>query len=272
MKTAVMKSVLGVLVLVTSLVASADENVQQNNVGVTGAPAYSVVAQNRASNGRSVWVTMYNMFGSVREARCLRDGQDTTFSGYYPPLEYYIRAEVKENLDCSGGNLDDIETKVEPTRGVYAKVLSYPDGGRERYMWRVTMSPESVKPRVRPLLSEEQVAQVRQDSLQVQGGSTIEAHNALRNGKSVWVTIYNVFQDIRDSGCVQPGERRGWGGYYDYGFAYSVRFEVKDGPNCSGVTLYDNSIGIRDVSGLKGARIMNINEGGQSKYILANYE
>jgi hypothetical protein len=271
MKLNVMKSVLGVLIFATSLQAAADETAQQINVATTGAPPFSVMAQNRASNGRSVWMTMYNMFGSVREARCVRDGDQTLFEGYMPPLRYYIRAEVKEYTNCGGATLADLESEVEPTRGVYAKLLSYPDGGGDAYMWRVTMSPEA-RPHVQPELTQEQRAQLEQDSFNAKAGSTIEAHNALRNGKTVWVTIYNVFDSIRDYGCLQPGEKHGWDGYNDFGFAYRVRFEVKDGANCSGNTSHDTSVYLNDISGTKGARIMNITEGGQLKYITAKYE
>jgi hypothetical protein len=123
-----------------------------------------------------------------------------------------------------------------------------------------------------PQVSKEVYEQAEAEGLKVRGGSTLEATNGVNNGKSVWVTIYNVFDSIRDSGCVQPGERRGWDDYYDMHFAYRMRFEVKDGVNCSGNTIYDSSAGISDIHGTKGAMITNIKEGGVEKYIISNYE
>ncbi len=272
MKTKVMKSVLAVLVFATSAKAVADENVQVK--AGQEPPPWSVLAQNRVSNGKSVWVTMYNMFDSVREARCVRDGDETLFSGYYPPLKYYIRAEVKENVDCGGRTISDFRDEVDLYRGAYAKVLSYNDGGRTGYMWRISMGPNAQPPvkQAIPQVTQETYEQAEQMGLKVKGGSTLEAHNGLSNGKSVWVTIYNFFGSNRDHGCVQPGQRQGWDNYYDMGLAYSMRFEVKNGANCSGDTIYDSGIGISDIHGTKGGRITNINEGGKEKYIIAPYE
>lgn len=275
MKTKLLKSVLAVLVVASSVTAVADEGVSSNaqaNVG-QAPPPWSVLAQNRTSNGKSVWVTMYNMFDSIREARCVRDGDETLFSGYYPPLKYYIRAEVKANADCGGATISDFRDEVDLYRGVYAKVLSYNDGGRTGYMWRITMSPNAIAPvKEVPQVTKETYEKVEQMGLKTKGGSTLEAHNGLTNGKSVWVTIYNFFGSNRDHGCVQAGAKQGWSDYYDMGLSYSMRFEVKSGPNCSGDTIYDSAIGISDIHGTKGGRITTINEGGGERHVIAPYE
>lgn len=272
MKTKLAKRVLAVLLLATSAKAVAEENVQPQQLGQEP-PPWSVLAQNRTSNGKSVWVTMYNMFDSVREARCVKDGDETLFEGYYPPLKYYIRAEVKENVDCGGRTISDFRNEVDLYRGAYAKVISYNDGGREAYMWRITMGPNAQPPvKVVPSVTKATFEKAEQLGIQAKGGSKMEAQNGLNNGKTVWVTIYNFFGSIRDSGCVQPGEKRAWDDYYDMGLAYGMRFEVKSGANCSGDTIYDSSLGISDIHGVKGGMITNIKEGGQEKYILTNYE
>ncbi|MNL86967.1 hypothetical protein D3C87_2159120 [compost metagenome] len=51
-----------------------------------------------------------------------------------------------------------------------------------------------------------------------------------------------------------------------------MRFEVKENADCSGATIFDGRQGIRDLAGMKGARIMNVTEDGQEKYIMAKYE
>lgn len=59
--------------------------------------------------------------------------------------------------------------------------------------------------------------------------------------KTVWVTIYNdTLDSIRDVGCVSPNDSIAFGGYMGF-FNYRIRVEVKDGPNCSGKTLFDKS-------------------------------
>lgn len=262
MKTKSLRNILGVLILTSSITALAQEP-----------PPWSVLAQNRVSNGKSVWVTMYNMFDSVREARCVRDGDETLFSGYYPPLKYYIRAEVKANVDCGGATIRDFRNEVDLFRGAYAKVISYNDQGREDYMWKISMGPNAAAPTqaVVPQFTKEVFEKAEQIGLQSKGGSTLEAQNGLTD-KTVWVTIYNFFGSIRDSGCVQPGQKRGWDNYYDMGLAYSMRFEVKNGVNCSGDTIYDNGLGISDIHGTKGGLITREAVRGQEKYVLAPYE
>lgn len=278
MKTQITKALMMVLMIATSVKASADEGANQVGAGREPEP-YSVLAQNYADTGRSMWVTMYNMFDSIRETACIKPGQDFMFTGYYPPLSYYIRGEIKENLDCSGATLYDTNRKsVEPTRGQYAKMVSYPDGGRTGYEWIISLSPigRAQAAKERALQQAQQVNQPAIPSEEMMdspnGGARIQAHNALKNGKSVWVTIYNGFDSIRDYGCVQPGEKATWDGYYDFGLAYKVRFEVKSGANCSGNTDVDTWAGIGDISGSKGVRIMNYTEGGQEKTILSHYD
>lgn len=234
MKTQLTKALMMVLMIATSVKATADEGTNQVGAGREPEP-YSVLAQNYADTGRSMWVTMYNMFDSIRETACIKPGQDYMFTGYYPPLSYYIRGEIKENLDCTGATLYDTNRKsVEPTRGQYAKMVSYQDGSRTGYEWIISLSP---------------IGRAQAEN----SGARIQAHNALKNGKSVWVTIYNGFDSIRDYGCVQPGEKATWDGYHDFGLAYQVRFEVKSGPNCSGNTDVDTWAGIGDISGSKGS-------------------
>ena len=47
-------------------------------------------------------------------ADCVRPGKIKLFDNYYPtPLKYEVRTEVKQNDDCSGETLTDVNRKVQ---------------------------------------------------------------------------------------------------------------------------------------------------------------
>ena len=269
MKKQLMKCLLVALMLAPSVKAFAQEGPRPLGGGGEPSP-HSFLVQNKVGTGRSAWVTVYNMFGSIREAACVRDGQERPFENYMQPLTYMLRAEIKSNVDCSGQTIGDVYSdSYTPTVGLYAKILSYPSGGRDDYMWRVTMSPNA-KHREAPILGKDNPTQepISSEAPQSPGGQQIAVHNAVRTGKTVWATIYNGFGSIRDSGCVQVGQEKLFSGYIDFGMYWKVRLEVKDGPNCSGATIRDIDTGFKEVGGGVGVRILNLENG---DYITAIY-
>ena len=62
---------------------------------------------------------------------------------------------------------------------------------------------------------------------------SITARNTKGTGHSMWVTLYNAFDSIRDSGCVKEGEERVFTGYYNP-MSFRFRAEVTKDVNCGG--------------------------------------
>jgi len=56
----------------------------------------------------------------------------------------------------------------------------------------------------------------------------------------VWITIYNTFGMITDSGCVYPGTSRDWSPYMPV-MNYEVRSEMMEGKDCAGRKIHDDS-------------------------------
>jgi hypothetical protein len=54
-----------------------------------------------------------------------------------------------------------------------------------------------------------------------------------------WVTIYNAVGRISDVACIPPGRGQRFGGYGGP-IPFRVRFQVMDGPQCYGATLFDD--------------------------------
>ena len=81
-------------------------------------------------------------------------------------------------------------------------------------------------------------------------GSTIRLKN--NTTKSMWITIYNFVDSIRDSGCINAGDSRDFGNYYGP-FNFRVRAEVADGANCNGPTLadVDKTVGVPSTFGVE---------------------
>ncbi len=70
---------------------------------------------------------------------------------------------------------------------------------------------------------------------------SITARNVKGTGHSMWVTIYNTFDSIRDSGCVKEGEERVFTGYYNP-MTFRFRAEVTKDVNCGGPKVDDLSL------------------------------
>ena len=70
---------------------------------------------------------------------------------------------------------------------------------------------------------------------------SITARNINGTGHSMWVTIYNTFDSIRDSGCVKEGEERVFTGYYNP-MTFRFRAEVTKDVNCGGPKVDDLSL------------------------------
>lgn len=76
------------------------------------------------------------------------------------------------------------------------------------------------------------------------GLTDVVTTNAYGGGKSIWITIYNMWKTQHlDYGCVAPAAARSWAsGNYGAGGVYYVRAEVKAGANCGGATICDTRV------------------------------
>lgn len=70
--------------------------------------------------------------------------------------------------------------------------------------------------------------------------NSLEASKGPKN-PAVWVTIYNMVGRISDYGCVLPGHKWAFGGYFE-DYKFQVRTQVMDGPDCSGQAVHDSSL------------------------------
>jgi hypothetical protein len=84
----------------------------------------------------------------------------------------------------------------------------------------------------------------------VLGAATVATTNSYGDGKSIWITIYDLGKTSHlDWGCVSSAAERDWrSGTYLYGSFYHVRAEVKAGPNCGGATICDTTVQINPQS------------------------
>jgi hypothetical protein len=85
----------------------------------------------------------------------------------------------------------------------------------------------------------------------VKGAATVVTTNSYGQGKSIWVTIYDLGKTSHlDWGCVDStNDSRMWmSGTYLYGSFYYVRAEVKAGPSCGGVTICNTTVQINPQS------------------------
>lgn len=62
---------------------------------------------NQNTSGQSGWVTIYNMFGDIRDSGCVKQNNVIEFGDYWGPLFYKVRVEMKERADCGGRTLFD---------------------------------------------------------------------------------------------------------------------------------------------------------------------
>ena len=100
------------IVLLTSLTGCGANDTTQTSgsAGIVPAPTpaeakYSfeddaITAVN--NSGKSMWVTIYNSFGSIRDEGCVATGVSNNFHHYYGSLPFGVKTEVTENTDCSG--------------------------------------------------------------------------------------------------------------------------------------------------------------------------
>ena len=85
----------------------------------------------------------------------------------------------------------------------------------------------------------------------VKGAAAVVTTNSYGQGKSIWVTIYDLGKTQHlDWGCVDTtNNSRSWqSGTYLYGSFYYVRGEVKAGPSCGGPTICDTTVQINPQS------------------------
>jgi hypothetical protein len=85
----------------------------------------------------------------------------------------------------------------------------------------------------------------------VLGAATVVTTNSYGQGKSIWITIYDLGKTSHlDWGCVDAANNsRSWqSGTYLYGSFYYVRAEVKAGPSCGGGTICDTTVQINPQS------------------------
>lgn len=226
MKTQILKVMATTLVVALSINCSAqsdsaDQNESNNNEQnvESNLPSMSVTFDNSVTTGASAWVTIYNTFGSIRDVGCVNAGEKRTWTGYYPPLSYKVRAEIAPAGNCQGGKIGDISKWLGKTAdGEAARLVSYKIGDRTEYTLDTYSAgkPTNVK----------------------LPGSSISVLNGVETGASAWITIYNVFDSIRDVGCVNAGELKTWGGYYPP-FVFKVRAEIIAGKDCRGAKVAD---------------------------------
>ena len=85
----------------------------------------------------------------------------------------------------------------------------------------------------------------------VKGAATVVTTNSYGQGKSIWITIYDLGKTSHlDWGCVDAtNNSRMWmSGAYLYGSFDYVRGEVKAGPSCGGATICDTTVQINPQS------------------------
>jgi len=58
---------------------------------------------------------------------------------------------------------------------------------------------------------------------------------------AIWITIYNSFGSIRDSGCIKIGDAVHYNNYYAP-LPYKVRAEVTTNNDCSGRVIFDTNM------------------------------
>lgn len=176
-------------------------------------------ATSRITSGQSTWITVYNMFGSIRDVGCVAAQHAIDFKGYYGPLFYKMRAEVKSGPNCGGATLFDDSLTFSGGGTMYI------DGNDKAGFSLV----KGVRSEQRP---EEQ-------NLGAQMNSTLTLANATKS--PAWMTVYNTFGSIRDAICLMPGEVRQLGGYYTDIIGFDVRAEVMPvgSQNCSGPKVAD---------------------------------
>jgi hypothetical protein len=59
----------------------------------------------------------------------------------------------------------------------------------------------------------------------------------------MWVTVYDIFNEHVDYGCVTGGNMRGWrSGNYLLGSSYEVRAQVMENDDCTGAQLCDTNM------------------------------
>jgi len=100
------------IVLLTSLAGcgSSDTTQTSGSGGVVPAPtpaeakySFEDDAITTVNNsGKSMWVTIYNAFGMIRDEGCVPTGTSNNFHHYYGELPFAVRTEVTANVDCSG--------------------------------------------------------------------------------------------------------------------------------------------------------------------------
>jgi hypothetical protein len=75
------------------------------------------------------------------------------------------------------------------------------------------------------------------------GQTAVVTTNSYGGGKSIWITIYDLFKLWHlDYGCVGSAAAGSWqGGHYGASIYY-VRAEVKAGPSCGGATVCDTTV------------------------------
>ncbi|WP_041577881.1 hypothetical protein [Bdellovibrio bacteriovorus] len=185
---------------------------------------YGIDITNKDSVGASVWITVYNFVGDIGDNACLQPGQTISFHDYMTGPAYTVRAEVKQNRDCSGATYSDLSTVV---------------GGNDK----VEMSRSATG----TLWLENKGDGTDKDANPL---TTVSMRNNDTSGHSAWVTIYNTVGRIGDSGCVRPGNKKMWKNYAPP-FKYNVRVEVKQNEDCSGGNLEDTDMSVPSQSGVE---------------------
>jgi len=208
--------------------------VSQTNVRVLGqgpnmlaespnAPGATIAIKNNTQ--KTAWMTIYNTFGSIRDSGCVQPGQEIQFHNYYGPLAYKVRAEVTAAAGCAGAIIADISTAggVSINAGLDVSIEQGASGSYYLEKHKFAGAPEAAADKVSA------------------PSATIRTKD--NTNYSMWITVYNYFGSIRDSGCVKPGDVRDWTNYWGP-LGFKVRAEVTKNLDCGGDKLADLSVWI----------------------------
>lgn len=201
---------------------------------------YGIDITNKESVAASVWITVYNFVGDIGNNACLQPGQTVSFHDYMTGPAYTVRAEVKQNRDCTGATYNDLSTVV---------------GGNDQV--------EMARSASGTLWLENKGDGTENDSNPL---TAVSMRNKDASGHSAWVTIYNTMGRIGDSGCVRPDTKKMWKNYVPP-FNYRVRVEVKQNEDCSGGNLADTDMSVPSQSGVEltvdGSGYFHLNQKGR---------
>jgi hypothetical protein len=199
------------------------------------APGAAISVKNNVT--RSTWLTVYNIFGSIRDSGCVNPGETKSFGGYYGPVAFKVRGEVTEGPNCGGKIIADIDKSVVVSINMGADLSVEESIQHSYYLEQHKLGSSSDE--AMPAASASEIEDAQANEYAPNSFATITTRN--HADKPMWVTIYNYFGSIRDSGCVNPGQVHDWTNYYGP-LGFKVRAQVTEGANCAGKVIWDRGV------------------------------